>query len=361
MRKLCLFALCAVQFAVAADVKIERIIGPEFPGKYKHPASITELDNGDLYLAYYGGGGEYEDDSKDWGMRLPKGSNHWTEPVIIADTPFLSEGNPVVWQAPDGVVWLWYVQRYGSTWSDSRIHAKISRDGAKTWSDNFVVAFEKGMMVRSKPIVLHDGSYLLPVYHETGNDREVVGGETSSLFLHYDPTTHLFTETNRIASRLGNLQPGVAQLNDNDLVAYMRRAGGYEPRKDAWLVRSESHDGGRTWAPGTETKFPNPNAGTDFMRLQSGHLLLVYNDDMNERSKLTVAISTDNDKTYKYKRMISNASDDLAYPYAIQTKDGLIHIIYTDARTTIYHATFAEDAILKRGGHVEGRKKATKE
>ena len=41
------------------DVNIERVIGPEFPGKYKHPASIEELANGDLYIAYYGGDGEY--------------------------------------------------------------------------------------------------------------------------------------------------------------------------------------------------------------------------------------------------------------------------------------------------------------
>ena len=31
------------------------------------------------------------------------------------------------------------------------------------------------MMVRNRPIVLHDGDYLLPVYHETGHDTEIVG------------------------------------------------------------------------------------------------------------------------------------------------------------------------------------------
>jgi predicted neuraminidase len=348
-----LIALIAVQAALATDIRIERVIGEEIPGKYKHPASITELDNGDLYLSYYGGGGEYEDDSKVWAIRKAPGAEKWTAPVVIADTPFLAEGNPVVWQAPDGLVWLWFVQRYGETWSDSRIHAKISRDGAKTWSDSFVVAFEKGMMVRAKPIVLHDGNYLLPIYHETGNDREVVGADTTSLFLRYDPKAHTFTESSRISSRIGNLQPSVAQIDDNYLIAYARRAGGYEPREDAWLVRSESRDGGKTWAPGTETTFPNPNAATDFMKLQSGNLLIVYNDSKTDRGKLTVGISTDTDKTYK-RRVISEASDDLAYPYVIQGQDGLIHLIYTDFRTTIYHATFTEDAILKK--HRKGGK-----
>ena len=37
----------------------ERVFGPEVPtGPYKHPASMTELANGDLYLVYYGGKGE---------------------------------------------------------------------------------------------------------------------------------------------------------------------------------------------------------------------------------------------------------------------------------------------------------------
>jgi hypothetical protein len=37
--------------ALAGEVRIEKVFGPEAPGPYKHPASITELDNGDLYLA----------------------------------------------------------------------------------------------------------------------------------------------------------------------------------------------------------------------------------------------------------------------------------------------------------------------
>ena len=33
-------------------LRVERVFGPEVPtGPYKHPASITELANGDLYLS----------------------------------------------------------------------------------------------------------------------------------------------------------------------------------------------------------------------------------------------------------------------------------------------------------------------
>lgn len=65
--------LCNTLFA-DDDIRFERVIGPEFPGKYKHPATLAELQNGDLYIAYYSGTGEYEQDTRCYGMRLPKGA-----------------------------------------------------------------------------------------------------------------------------------------------------------------------------------------------------------------------------------------------------------------------------------------------
>ena len=54
-----MLALLALLFA-AQPIQVERIFGPEIPtGPYKHPACFTELKNGDMYLVYYGGKGEY--------------------------------------------------------------------------------------------------------------------------------------------------------------------------------------------------------------------------------------------------------------------------------------------------------------
>ena len=172
----------------------ERVFGPEVPtGPYKHPASMTELTNGDLYLVYYGGEGEYATDTGVFGARLKKGSHQWSRPTRIAHDPFRSLGNGVVWQAPDGLVWLFYVVRWADTWSSSRIQAKVSRDGAKTWSDSFVVTEEEGTMVRGQPIVLANQEYLLPLYHETGKDTERVGADTTSRFLRFHPKTKTWT------------------------------------------------------------------------------------------------------------------------------------------------------------------------
>jgi predicted neuraminidase len=329
-------------------VTVQRVMGPEVPtGRYKHPASITELDNGDLYIAYYGGDGEYRPGTAVYGTRLPKGGSKWSEPVVLAKDPFYSVGNGVVWQAPGGMVWLFYVIRPGATWSTSRIAAKVSTDGAKTWSDSTIVSFEEGMMVRSQPIALLDGTYLLPVYRETGGDPNFVGPDTCSLFLRFDPKTNQWRETNRVYSRLGNLQPSVAQIDENYLIAYCRRGADYKPRIDGYMVRTESRDGGRTWSEGQETEFPNPNAAVEFIKLHSGNLLLVYNDSMSSRTPLTVAISTDHGKTFPHRRNIGEGENSFAYPYAIQTRDGKIRVVYTsDRRSVINMAVFEEGLIL---------------
>ena len=335
---------------VANQIRIEKVFGPETPtGPYKHPASIAELKNGDLYLAYYGGQGEYAVETSVFGSRLTKGSSAWTKPEAIAQNPFHSMGNPVIWEASDGVAWLFFVVRLGATWSTSRIMAKISRDGAHTWSEPFVVTWEAGMMVRSRPITLADGSYLLPIYHETGADPEFTAPDTSSLFLRFDPSTKAWTESNRVRSRLGDLQPAVVQLSDKHLLALCRRGGDYEPGHDGNVVRTESHDGGKTWSPGAETEFPNPNAAVELIRLRNGHLLFVYNNSANDRTPLTAAFSTDNGRTFPYKRNIADGDGDFAYPSALESKDRLIHITYTsDERTVIRHAVLREEAILTR-------------
>jgi hypothetical protein len=68
---------------------------------------------------------------------------------------------------------------------------------------------------------------------------------------------------------------------------------------------------------------------------------------MKDRTPLTIAISTDNDKTYPHRRNIRTGDNSFAYPIAIQTQDGKIHVIHTSfKRSVIYEEVFEESAIL---------------
>ena len=80
-----LAALTAVSpEGLRAAVPVERVFGPEDPGgRYKHPASLTQLANGDLYLAYYCGSGEYATDTAVFGARRPRGRANGTKPAVI--------------------------------------------------------------------------------------------------------------------------------------------------------------------------------------------------------------------------------------------------------------------------------------
>lgn len=59
-----------------------------------------------------------------------------------------------------------------------------------------------------------DGDFLLPVYLETGKNTEFTAATTCSFFLRFNPKTKTWKESNRIHSRLGNLQPSAVQLDD---------------------------------------------------------------------------------------------------------------------------------------------------
>jgi predicted neuraminidase len=336
--------------AALAELSIERVFGPETPGGvYKHPASIEELPNGDLYIAYYGGEGEYQGDTAVFGSRLAKGSARWSPPKKIADTPDRSEGNGVIWQEPGGATWLFYVVRYGETWSDSIIKYKYSLDNAETWTDSETLTFEKGMMVRSQPIQLLNSDILLPIYHETGHDKEVVGAESSSLFARFNKATKQWSFTEKVHSRLGNIQPSVVQCDANHLLAICRRGGAYDYVPDGFMVNTESHDGGLTWSGGVDTEYPNPNSAVDLIKLNNGHLVMIYNDSFaGDRMPLTMRVSTDNGKTWPHARNIVNRpGDDAAYPFMIQTADGRIHGVYTSQeRTVINHFVLDEADII---------------
>jgi predicted neuraminidase len=346
--RLLTFVLCFV-WLLPAEIVTEKVFGPEVKtGPYKHPSTITGLDNGDLLLAYYGGEGEYANDTAVFVARKKKGETKWSSPRRVVQDPFRSVGNGAIWQAPDGVVWLFYVIRFGETWSESRIGVKISKDRGETWSDSSLLTLERGWMVRGTPILLSSGKYLLPIYHETGEDRERVAPDTTSLFMIYDPATKAWTTSGRIRSRLGNLQASPVELAPGHILAFCRRGGGYEGQDDGWLVRAESRDGGMTWGPGQDSEFPNPNSAVELLKLKNGHLVLIYNDSFKDRTPLVAALSEDGGKTWPVKKVLAGGRNSYAYPSAFQDADGVIHLVYTsDGRKQVNHARFTEADLRK--------------
>jgi predicted neuraminidase len=124
---------------------------------------------------------------------------------------------------------------------------------------------------------------------------------------------------------LGNIQPAVLRRNDGTLVAYMRNNG-----PGGKILVSESSDDGITWTIATATDVRNPGSGLDAVRLQSGRWALICNDTTSGRSKLTLMLSDDEGKSWKWSRSLEDhASGQYHYPVIIQGRDGKLHVVYS--------------------------------
>ena len=345
-----LIALAAVNVYLlwpSGKFRIHTAVGPDVPGLYKHASSACELASGEVLLVYYSGSGEYGNDTAIFGTQLDRSTGDWSRPRIIADAGGKAEGNPALWRSPDGDIWLFYPVRHGETWSTATLAAKVSVDDGATWHDTKPPNDRAGLMTRSKPITLDDGACLLPLDFNTSTNTEFVSEDSGSLFARSDASLQSWETTDVIHSRLGNHQPSVAAIDQDYLIAFCRRGGDYFGREDGFLVRSESRDGGRTWTSGVETTFPNPNAPVDFVRLNSGNLLLAYNDSSFERTPLSVAVSTDRGESFPHRLDLVTGDDSYSYPCILQTEDGMIYLFFTaGARTHINYIVLSEDDIL---------------
>jgi len=89
---------------------------------------------------------------------------------------------------------------------------------------------------------------------------------------------------------------------------------------------------------------PNNNSGTDAVTLKDGRQLLVYNhllpDDSwvngkGPRTPLNVAISKDGKQWMAALVLEDSPISQYSYPSVIQSKDGMVHIVYTWRRERI--------------------------
>ena len=143
------------------------------------------------------------------------------------------------------------------------------------------------------------------------------------------------------------IQATIAIGRDGTLVAYLRDNGPPPQR----MQRTESRDNGLTWTIPKDDMLPNPGAGFDMVTLHTGEWLIAFNDQEEGRSDLSVAISDDDGRSWKWKKHIEHDDREQGaasshYPSVIEGADGQIHVIYSFHRAdvrpgkTIKHATF---------------------
>lgn len=297
-----------------------------------HAPTIAETPDG-LIAAWFGGTKEGNKDVCIWASHF-KG-NKWSEPMKVADG-VLNDSirypcyNPVLYQVPGGELLLFY--KIGPNVAGWTGWMMRSNDNGKTWSKR--EALPAGFLgpIKNKPVLI-DGKLICPSSTERNGWK-----------VHFEITTdngRTWTKTDSIndGKIVSAIQPSILEYADGRLQILCRS-------KNRTINESWSSDRGKTWSTMTASPLPNNNSGTDAVTLKDGTQLLVYNhvkpdpslpNGKGARTPLNVAVSRDG-KSWNAALILEDSPvSQYSYPAVIQTKDGLVHILYTWRRERIKH------------------------
>lgn len=300
-----------------------------------HASTLAILENGDIVASWFGGTHEKHPDVAIWLSRRQNGK--WSDPVKIADKEDIPCWNPVLFNSPQGKLFLFY--KVGKTIPKWKTMVMTSDDGGFTWSEpKELVEGDIGGRgpVRCKPIVLSNGAWLAPASIETWKswdafvDMSMDNGETwiKSEFI---PIDH------KKLKGKGIIQPTLWESEPGKVHMLLRSTEGF-------IYRSDSNDFGVTWSPAYPTELPNNNSGIDLIKMDNGILVLVYNPvsgNWAERTPIVCSISKDNGHTWEQKLILdknhnpkSREDGEFSYP-AIIGKGDNVYISYTWRRKSI--------------------------
>lgn len=304
-----------------------------------HAVSLAELPDGQIAAVWFAGAREGAADVAIWMANLKEGQ--WSQPRAILTreqlaTATLSHirklGNPVLF-ADGQYLHLWVTAASIGGWAGSALHYTRSDDGGRHWSPARRLVsspfFNYGTLVRTPPLPLAGGGFGLPVYHELFAKR----GE----WLRLDAASRPLHKS-RLPSVSAELQPAVAALDQQRLIALLRDAGPAPGRVQV----ATSDDAGEHWRDQPPLAVGNPNSSLALLHLHDGRLLLAGNPSSG-RNILELWLSTDQGRHWRKIRELENANDDSAefsYPALLQAHDGRIHLAYTWRRQAIRHASF---------------------
>ena len=311
-------------FSVSLSAKIfEEFVFENPPFASCHASTLTETASGKLLCAYFAGS---EEGARDVGIWLSvQTETGWSEPRLLAKDPEAPCWNPVLFTLPSGEILLFYkVGLRPSSWSGV---LQRSYDEGASWTPAEPLPAGIVGPAKSKPLLLPDGTLLCGSSIETWRRW----GCWIDLTSDQGKTWTKSTPINLPTTVMGIIQPTLFFTPAGDLRLLARS---YNTEA---ICTAVSQDGGKSWSEAEPTELPNPNAGIDAVRLQSGQIVLAYNHSTTKRTPLNLALSDDGGAHWQPSLVLEKTPGEYSYPSIIQTKDGRIHIAYTYRRTQIKH------------------------
>lgn len=323
-------------FAFAEQVRgaggqVAFVFGAARPFAQCHASTVVEVSPGVLLAAWFGGTREKDPDVSIWYSRFE--NKKWSKPEVLAKVNDTAHWNPVLFRDKEGAIYIFFkVSPEIPPW---QTYWKRSDDGGKTWTEAVeLVPGDHGGRgpVRNKPIILSDGTWVAGASTELGAwkpfaDLSTDRGKTWT-------RTDDFAIDSAVLTGKGAIQPTLWETEPGKVHALLRSTGG-----SIW--RTDSEDGGKTWAPVRAISLPNNNSGIDALYLpEDKRVLLVYNpvaQNWGGRSPLDLAESHDNGETWTPIAHLEHDADtrsEFSYPAIVRTTDG-IAITYTYQRERI--------------------------
>lgn len=319
-----------------------------------HAATLANLPDGEVGAWWYGGTREGAKDVAIYFARFDPRVGKFTPPKAVITRQQLSAdlgryikklGNPATILDRNGRLWLFFVSVSVGGWAGSAINFVFSDDGGETWvraAERLTLSpfFNVSTLVRSSPLELVSGHFILPVYHE-------FIGKFSEVLVLSDQGEVIAKR--RVTSSNDASQPSMAPLTSERAVLAMRSKAFSQP----WVHFSSTEDGGQTFTPTTTMNLPNWDNSVAAIRLTDEDFLIVYNNDESGREVLSMARAGRDGTVVKKLVDLEHAKGEMgahefSYPTVILDQHGLFHVAWTWQRKQIKHAVFSKEWLLSQ-------------
>ncbi|MFQ5451068.1 MAG: exo-alpha-sialidase [Nitrospinaceae bacterium] len=304
------------------------LYNPNGKGSYCHCPTILESQSGDLLVAWYTYPQQEHAGATLALVRKPKSQNRWlpTESWISSNT--YSVGNPVLFQEPEGRIWLLFVVLKGNYWNDAVLEGTWSDDDGKTWSQPIQLWKKHGLMVRHPPLLLDGHTLLLPAYEEKSRRTVLLSRSLSE---------EDWKESYRFPG-LDLIQPALVREAGGRLSLYFRPCG--NPRR---IWRSHSNCQGRSWSTPVRTTLPNPFSGISAFVAGERTFVVHNHTEKHQRFPLSISFTRDGGVTWEKSWHFENITHEVSYPSFLTGRDGIIHGVYTYNRRMIKYIALSSN------------------